>query len=91
MEGECIPERIHIRTRQRNGRKSWTYVEGLDIPTDPHHIKRILYSFCRTFNCRVTLVDGGVLQLQGDKRDAVFDHLIKNRYVRREDIVRHGF
>ena len=67
---------IHIRIQQRNGRKTLTTVEGIPEKFD---LKKILKVIKKQFACNGTIVTdetaGGVIQLQGDQRNAVKDFL----------------
>merc|ERR1712129_632729 len=70
---------VHIRVQQRNGRKSWTTVQGFPaeaklpksgrvFPVDFDKILRALKKVFKT--------NGTIIQLQGDIRRAVADFLI---------------
>jgi translation initiation factor 1 len=67
---------IHIRIQQRNGRKTLTTIEGIPSKFD---LKKILKVIKKQFACNGTIVNdekaGGVIQLQGDQRNAVKDFL----------------
>ena len=82
---------IHIRTQQRNGRKSLTTLQGIN----PKINKKIILKECKKkFNCNGTLVDepdlGQVIQLQGDQRKVVAQFLIDEKIAKRDVIKVHG-
>jgi translation initiation factor 1 len=89
-----VPQKIHVRIQQRTGRKSWTFIEGLDsfnTNNDADFMKRTCIKFRSVFSCSVTLKENNILQLQGDKRDDICEYLLKNKFAKKDDIVRHGF
>lgn len=80
--------KIHIRNQQRNGRKCLTLIEGLPADLD---IKRILSAMRKPFNVNGTVLNGQVLQLQGDVRERAKEFLVKTHAVPGADaIVVHG-
>lgn len=83
---------LDIRIRQRNGRKTWTTIEGLDKDFDQ---KVILRQLRKDLACNGTVIDdkelGEVIQLQGDHRQQVGQFLIKEGIVKRENLKIHGF
>jgi translation initiation factor 1 len=82
---------VHIRSQQRNGRKSLTLVQGLPPKLN---LKMVLQYFKRQFCCNGTIVEdksaGRVLQLQGDQRARVAEFLVQQEICRREQIKIHG-
>jgi translation initiation factor 1 len=82
---------IHIRTQQRNGRKSLTTLQGIN----PKINKKIILKECKKkFNCNGTLVEdselGDIIQLQGDQRKNVAQFLIDEKISKKEFIKVHG-
>ncbi|KAJ8662142.1 translation initiation factor SUI1 [Lichtheimia ornata] len=76
---------------QRNGRKAWTIVQGLQKQFDSDRILRVLK---KQLACNGKLVDDGlgqVVQLSGDQRAKVAEFLIKEGIANKEDIHIHGF
>lgn len=97
--------KVHIRVQQRNGRKSWTLVEGIDDIYKAEQgnngfdkfMKRIIKEFRKEFHCSVSLQkdkdndDKCIIQMQGDKREEVKEYLIKSGLVDKDNIIMHGF
>eukprot|EP00743_Colponemidia_sp_Colp-15_P000992 GILK01001096.1.p1 GENE.GILK01001096.1~~GILK01001096.1.p1 ORF type:complete len:120 (-),score=20.42 GILK01001096.1:167-493(-) len=83
---------IHIRSQQRNGKKSLTTIQGLAEELD---YKKLLRAFKKSFNCNGTIVEdeelGHVIQLQGDQRKNVADFLIAEGIVDKNNVKIHGF
>jgi translation initiation factor 1 len=82
---------IHIRTQQRNGRKSLTTVQGVN----PKINKKVILKECKKkFNCNGTIVDdpelGDIIQLQGDQRKLVAQFLIDEKIAKKDVIKVHG-
>ena len=82
---------IHIRTQQRNGRKSLTTVQGVN----PKNNKKVILKECKKkFNCNGTIVDdpelGDIIQLQGDQRKLVAQFLIDEKIAKKDVIKVHG-
>lgn len=82
---------IHIRTQQRNGRKSLTTLQGIN----PKINKKIILKECKKkFNCNGTIVEdselGDIIQLQGDQRKNVAQFLIDEKISKKEFIKVHG-
>ncbi|KAF8409516.1 hypothetical protein HHK36_005592 [Tetracentron sinense] len=71
-------EYVHVRTQQRNGRKSLTTVQGLK---KEFSYNKILKDLKKEFCCNGTVVQdpelGQVIQLQGDQRKNVSTFLIQ--------------
>jgi len=71
--------RIEISLKQRNGKKSLTYISGL---ADDLDLKKIAKVLRKTFKTSGSVVktkdnDGSAIQLAGDKRDEVKEFLVK--------------
>jgi len=87
---------IHIKIQKRNGRKSLTFVEGLEKIELPENIKRELFltdltkKFKKKFNCGVTLQEN-VFILNGDHRKGIKDFLVDNNIITADKVVIHGF
>mmetsp|Transcript_9318 Transcript_9318/g.19295 ORF Transcript_9318/g.19295 Transcript_9318/m.19295 type:complete len:121 (+) Transcript_9318:102-464(+) len=92
MGGGESKSKVHIRTQQRNGRKSITTVQGLDEDLD---LKKICKAFKKNFSCNGAVVKnkelGKVIQLQGDQRQKVFTFMKKCKICEEERMVVHGF
>ncbi|KAF8369340.1 hypothetical protein HHK36_032652 [Tetracentron sinense] len=71
-------EYVHVRTQQRNGRKSLTTVQGLK---KEFSYNKILKDLKKEFCCNGTVVQdpelGQVIQLQGDQRKNVSTFLVQ--------------
>ena len=84
--------KIHIRIQQRSSRQSLTLIEGLDSDLD---LERICKYMRRAFNCNGTVLEGEVISLQGDHRNAIaqwfIDQEILTRQEAKERLVVHGF
>jgi translation initiation factor 1 len=82
---------IHIRTQQRNGRKSLTTVQGVNPKINK---KTILKACKKKFNCNGTIVEnvelGDIIQLQGDQRKVVAQFLIDEKIAKKDVIKVHG-
>lgn len=83
---------IHIRIQQRNGRKTLTTVQGIHPKFD---LKKLVKVCKKEFNCNGTVVEhpeyGEVIQLQGDKRDAMRNFLVEVGIASSELVKVHGF
>ncbi|GAB4846197.1 hypothetical protein Ancab_025194 [Ancistrocladus abbreviatus] len=90
--GAGAKEYVHIRTQQRNGRKSLTTVQGLK---KEFSYSKILKDLKKEFCCNGTVVQdpelGQVIQLQGDQRKNVSTFLVQAGIVKKEHIKIHGF
>ena len=88
---DSVQSGIHIRTQQRNGRKSLTTVQGIN----PKINKKVILKECKKkFNCNGTIVEdpelGQILQLQGDQRKLVAQFLIDEKIAKKDVIKVHG-
>lgn len=87
---------VHIKIQKRNGRKSLTFVEGLDKIDLPINITReeflvnITKKFKKKFNCGVTLQENGII-LNGDHREGIKNFLIEFNLISGDRIIIHGF
>ncbi|KAI9251584.1 translation initiation factor SUI1 [Sporodiniella umbellata] len=83
---------VHLRIQQRNGRKTWTTLQGLPKEYDT---KKILKTFKKEFACNGTIVDdpelGLILQLTGDQRIKIAEFLVTEGITKKTDIKIHGF
>jgi len=83
---------VHIRTQQRNGRKSLTTVQGLNAELD---FKKVLKAFKKDFCCNGTVVTdkehGEVIQVQGDQRNNIAEFLTSKGLAQKGHIKVHGF
>ena len=81
---------VHVRVQQRNKRKCWTLIEGLD--EKEHELKPILKSMKKKFSCDGSIqnkTEDPILQLTGDQRENVVPFLRKLG-IDEDDIVIHG-
>lgn len=83
---------IDNRIQQRNGRKTWTIVQGLQKQFDTGKILKVLKKQLAC-NGKVVVDEhlGQVLQLSGDQRSKVAEFLVKEDVARKQDIHIHGF
>merc|ERR1712060_968610 len=94
---------VHIRVQQRNGRKSWTTVQGFPaeakLPKSgtvlPVDFEKILRALKKTFKTNGTLIKddehGTIIQLQGDIRKDVAAFLLDaTALVTKDQIMIHG-
>lgn len=83
---------IHIRSQQRNGRKSLTTIQGLPAKYDA---KKVTQYLRKKLACNGTVVHdpelGDVIQLQGDQRRISAELIIKKLVIDRDTITIHGF
>ena len=88
-----VPQSIvHIRSQQRNGRKSLTLISGLAEDLD---LKKILKVLRKMFSTNGAILKddevGEVIQLQGDRRTDCYNFLVKHNICTKEEIKMHGF
>lgn len=81
---------IHIRIKQRNGRKCITIIENLnDLKAD---LEQLSKHFKKTFNCRSTVIKPeNTIELAGDHRESIKNFLINEKLVTTEQIKIHGY
>mmetsp|Transcript_36081 Transcript_36081/g.83833 ORF Transcript_36081/g.83833 Transcript_36081/m.83833 type:complete len:115 (+) Transcript_36081:94-438(+) len=95
--------KVHIRMQQRNGRKSWTTVQGFPesvrLPKSGRVLQvdfdKILRGLKKSFRTNGTLIKdeehGTIIQLQGDIRKEVAEFLIDaTAIVTKDQIMIHG-
>lgn len=89
---------IHIKIQQRNGKKSFTIVEGLDKIELPEGKKMddflsgIAQKFRKSFNCSATVIKkDNSIKLSGDQRDNISKFIINHKIVNEDQIKIHGF
>merc|ERR1719321_972227 len=95
--------KVHIRMQQRNGRKSWTTVQGVPeqvrLPKSGKQMEvdfeKILRALKKSFKTNGTLIHdaehGKIIQLQGDLRKDVAEFLIDaTALVTKDQIMIHG-
>lgn len=85
--------KIHIRIRQRNARRTITTVEGLNSDLD---LKRILSHLKKQFKCGGAIIideetDNKILKFSGDQRINVRSFLIQEYIATERDIIVHGY
>ena len=78
---------VHIRNRQRSGKKTLTTIEGLSPDLD---LNQILRALRKQFKTNGTLLNKTIIQLQGDCRQGVAEFLIQREIVPKEKIIIHG-
>lgn len=86
-----INSKIHIRIKQRNGKKSNTFIENIPSDLDIEHIAKTMR---KKFACNGCVHKDGfssVIQLFGDQRVIAKKFLIENMIANEEDILIHGY
>ena len=79
--------KIHIRIKQRNGRKCITTIEGLkDLK-----LQLIKQQMKNTFHCNGAVQSDGCIMLFGDQRVNAKKFLIDNSIATEIDILMHGY
>ena len=82
---------IHIRIQQRNGRKSWTTVEGIPEDLDKKKILKYLRKCFSTNGTVITDNDGReIIILQGDQRNNVYTSFINWNISEKQHLHIHG-
>lgn len=89
---------IHIKIQQRNGKKSFTIIEGLDkidLPTNKtpdEFLNDVSKKFKKSFNCMSTVIKSdNTIKLSGDQRDNIKEFLVNMKLVNEDQIKIHGF
>ncbi len=81
---------VHIRSQQRNGKKSITIIQNMP---DEYDLKKIVKALRKVYACNGALtkhnVYGNVIMLQGDKRVDVYDFITKVGLVKAEFVKIH--
>lgn len=83
--------KIHIRYKQRNGKKCKTIIEGLVFPLKD--MLKILSRMKKTFSCGgdcQTSDDNHIIILQGDKRENAKNYLVSVLKINKDNIYIHG-
>ena len=80
-------EKIHIRIKQRNGRKCITTVEGLKNLK----LQLINQQMKNKFHCNGAIQSNECIMLFGDQRTNAKKYLIDNSIATETDIVIHGY
>ena len=83
--------KMHIRWKQHSTKRSVTTIEGFDKELD---LQQICKAMRKAFSCNGSVEDGGVIQLQGDHREAIRNWLVKEGIVSanevKDRVVIHG-
>lgn len=82
--------KVHIRLRQRNGRKSVTIIENLP----QHTLQSLLVKMRKKFHCNGSIKKtdlGDTIQLFGDQRMVAKQMLIDDNIVDAVNISIHGY
>lgn len=85
---------IHIRLKQRNGKKCLTLIEGLASDLDLKRIAKALRQTFKTSGAVITTESGELIQLAGDHRESVKKFLIDYRIwdTEQDPVIKvHGF
>jgi translation initiation factor 1 len=89
---------IHIKIQQRNGKKCWTLVEGLDklntsTTTDTTvFMEKLITNMKHKFCCGASLKKPeNTIQMNGDHREEIKDFLLNNYELKTNQIKVHGF
>ena len=95
LENDKFDFKINIRVQQRNGRKSWTIVEGL-YNIENFNFKKTLKCLKKELCCNGSIktsdIDSKkVMQFQGDHRKDIKEYLIIVKKVLEKNIIVHGF
>lgn len=84
--------KIHVQYQQRNGRKGWTNIHGLN--TDDNNIKVLIKTIKKKFACSTTIKrdedNNNIIQLQGDHRDGIKELLVTTLNISAKNIVLRG-
>jgi translation initiation factor SUI1 len=86
-------EIVHIRIRQRGGRKCMTEVSGL---AKDLNLNKIMKYWRHSFKCSVAKIEDKetklkTIRLQGDKREDIKIFLLEEKIIEKEHIKTHGF
>ena len=84
-----LNNQIHLRYKKRNGKKVWTFIEGLDKET----AKKLCKKWRTKWGCSASVKkDEGeiIATLSGDHRGKVFNDLLEENIVEEMDIKIHG-
>jgi translation initiation factor SUI1 len=87
---------VHIKIQQRNRKKCWTIIEGLDkIEKEQEKkdkfVETISSQFKKMFNCGATIKKPEYhISMQGDHREGIKKFLLDKGYVTESQIKIHG-
>lgn len=86
---------IHIKLKQRNGKKCITIIEGLEQIEKENKEKffeTIAKCLKKKFNCGVSIKKPFfIIQLSGDHRNEIKDYLINKKLLKEDQIKVHGY
>lgn len=89
---------IHIKIKQRNGRKSWTFVEGLvklneeEGKENEMFMEELAKKLKHKFNCGASISKEDLsLKMMGDHREGIKEYILKNFNIKEDQIKIHGF
>lgn len=88
-EEKSVLSVVDINIKQRNGRKCWTFVVGLDKHVSDEELKSMLKMFKRSWGCN-GCIKKGELQLQGNHAQEIKDILVDKCNLSTENINIHG-
>ena len=84
--------KINISIQQRNGRKSWTIIDGL-LSINDLKLKDFLKYLKKKLSCNGSIdkQTKTTLIIQGDHREKIIDILSENYFINKDQIVIQGF
>ena len=87
---------IHIKIQQRNGKKSWTFIEGLVKLDETNNADKFMDAlakeFKHKFNCGASISKPDyTIKMMGDHREGIKEYLLKNFDIKEDQIKIHGF
>jgi translation initiation factor 1 len=81
---------VHIRSQQRNGKKSITIIQNMP---DEYDLNKLVKALRKTYACNGSLtthnIYGEIIMLQGDKRTEVYEFITKVGLVKPELVKIH--
>lgn len=81
---------VHIRSQQRNGKKSITIIQNMP---DEYDLKKLVKALRKVYACNGALTNhkiyGDIIMLQGDKRLDVYEFITKVGLVKPEFVKVH--
>jgi translation initiation factor 1 len=81
---------VHIRSQQRNGKKSITIIQNMP---DTYDLKKLVKALRKVYACNGSLtahkIYGDVIMLQGDKRLDIYEFITKVGLVNPEYVKIH--
>lgn len=95
---ENSQKEVHITIQQRNGRKCWTFIEGLDKLMDNEnnsditkYLENLSKQLKKKFNCSVCVkIPENILQMSGDHREGLKEYLTSKNICEQSQIKIHG-